>query len=144
MKKMLEGLSVGLLPLDEKFRRFEISEVGETPLENAHIKSTEYYRIIKKPLFSCDSGLYIEGLQEDEQAGLNVRRINGKELSDQEMLEYYSGLVDELGGKVLAKYKNAIYLIVDDQHHYYHDGDDISEYFFLVSKPHNKTISGFP
>jgi 8-oxo-dGTP diphosphatase len=59
MKRMLEGLNIKLLPLDEKFKRFEISEEGETPLESARIKAIEYYRIPKKPVFSCDSGLYI-------------------------------------------------------------------------------------
>lgn len=50
-KIMLEGLRVELLPLNEKFRRFEISEEGETPLENARIKSTEYYRILRNQCF---------------------------------------------------------------------------------------------
>ncbi|TYB83441.1 MAG: hypothetical protein FXF54_13620 [Kosmotoga sp.] len=144
MKRMLEGLNIKLLPLDEKFKRFEILEEGNSPLENARIKATEYYKILKKPVFSCDSGLYIDGLQEDRQPGLNIRRVDGNELTDEEMLDYYSNLVDELGGKVLARYKNAIYLIVDEEHHYYHDKEDISVYFFLVNKPHHKTVTGFP
>ena len=48
--------------------------------------------------------LLIEELPEEKQPGTHVRRVNGKELSDEEMIEYYTGLVKEYGGKLTAKW----------------------------------------
>ena len=42
---------------------------GRTPLENARQKAEFYYSIFKMPVFSCDSGMYIEGLPEEEARG---------------------------------------------------------------------------
>ena len=53
-----------------------INENGKTPLENAEIKAKAYYEAFQMPVFSCDSGLYFDELQEEEQPGLHVRRIN--------------------------------------------------------------------
>lgn len=85
------------------------------PLENARIKALAYYKAAKMPVFSCDSGLYIEGLSEEEQPGVHVRRVNGKILNDEEMIDYYSKLSVKLGGK-----------------------------FIIASKPHLKKHIGFP
>ena len=62
-----------------------INEDGKNPLENAEIKARTYFEAFQIPVFSCDSGLYFDELQEDEQSGLHVRRINGKELTDDEI-----------------------------------------------------------
>ena len=51
-----------------------------------------------------DNNLFIEELPEEKQPGTHVRRINGKELTDDEMIEYYSNLVNEYGGKLTAKW----------------------------------------
>lgn len=61
------------------------------------------------------------------------------------MVDYYSSLVQQLGGRVTARYRNAICLAVNEQERYEYMGDDIaSENFMLVSKPHPKCQSGFP
>ena len=39
------------------------------PLENARQKALAYYRICGQPVFSQDSGLYIEGLPKERQPG---------------------------------------------------------------------------
>ena len=70
------------------------------------------------PVFSCDSGLYFDELKEEEQPGIHVRRINGKELTDDEMIQYYSSLAKQNGGKITGRYRNAIYFIIDENHHY--------------------------
>lgn len=51
-----------------------------------------------------DNNLYIEELPEEKQPGTHVRRVNGKELNDDEMIEYYCNLVKEYGGKLKAKW----------------------------------------
>lgn len=122
-----------------------IDETGNNPLENARIKAQAYYHTLRTPVFSCDSGLYIEGLDDHEQPGVHIRRVNGRELSDEEMLEYYSQLAVRFGGKVKARYKNAICLVVNDQTVYEYHGEDLaSEEFFISATPHHQRVKGFP
>ena len=94
------------------------------------------------PVFSCDSGLYFDELTEDEQPGIHVRRINGKVLSDDEMIQFYASLATQHGGKITGRYRNAIYFIVDEDHHY--SSMDMSidtEPFFLTDKDYLVTRS---
>lgn len=102
-----------------------------------------------KPLkclfFSCDSGLYFDELEEKEQPGIFVRRINGKELSDDEMIQYYAALAERYGGKITGQYINAIYFILDENHVYSSMDKSIStEPFIVTTKPHSKQVEGFP
>lgn len=146
MREMLAGLDVEIIGLnDVNMHIGYIDENGNDPLANARVKALAYYKAIKMPVFSCDSGLFVEGLSSEEQPGVHVRRVNGKVLNDEEMIDYYSRLASRFGGKVKVKYKNAICLILDEKKVYEYDGDDIcSESFLLTSKAHNKRIEGFP
>lgn len=121
-------------------------EDGKTPLENAKKKALAYYQILEIPLFSCDSGLYIENIPEDEQPGVHVRTVHGKCLSDEEMQEYYIGLAKKYGD-LKARYRNAICLIADGTHIYSSMEESMaSEPFLITSKPHKDGIlkKGFP
>ncbi|WP_283591819.1 non-canonical purine NTP pyrophosphatase [Clostridium butanoliproducens] len=146
MKNVLEGLDIeviGLKDVDLKFD--EIDERGNEPLENARIKALAYYRVYRRPVFSCDSGLYIEGLSKENQPGVHVRRVNGKSLNDEEMIDYYSFLAKKLGGQAKARYKNGICLVIDDKNIFEYDGEDIGTGSFIISsKPHKKRNEGFP
>ncbi|MBS5822838.1 MAG: hypothetical protein KID00_03090 [Clostridium argentinense] len=146
MKNVLEGLDIeviGLKDVDLKFD--EIDESGNEPLENARIKALAYYRVYRRPVFSCDSGLYIEGLSKENQPGVHVRRVNGKSLNDEEMIDYYSFLAKKLGGQAKARYKNVICLVIDDKNIFEYDGEDIGTGSFIISsKPHKKRNEGFP
>ena len=146
MKEMLQGLDVEIVGLNEiKIEAEEIDESGNDPLENARIKALAYYKLVKMPVFSCDSGLYIEGIEEERQPGVHVRRVNGNQLKDEEMIEYYSNIANELGGRVKAKYKNAICFIQDDGRIFESMGDELgSEEFILTSVPHGNRNKGFP
>lgn len=93
-----------------------ITEAGKTPLENSEIKAKAYYAAFHMPVFSCDSGLYFEELPDDEQPGLFVRRVNGKELTDDEMIEYYASLAARHGGKLTGRYWNAVCFVYDESH----------------------------
>ena len=57
--------------------------------------------------------LYLEGVPEDKQPGMYVRRVNGKRLNDEEMLEHYTGLVKEYGvdGKITCRWVYGMALI---------------------------------
>lgn len=146
MKKSVESLGIELIGLDDVESELpSINENGKTPLENAEIKARAYFETFHMPVFSCDSGLYFDELEKEEQPGLHVRRINGKELTDDEMLHYYAALAEDHGGKITGRYRNAIYFILDENHHY--SSMDISiatEPFILVSQPHSKRVEGFP
>lgn len=147
MKNAVESLDIELIGLDDIDSELpSIVENGKTPLENAKIKAKAYYEAFRMPVFSCDSGLYFDELQENEQPGLHVRRVNGKELTDDEMIEYYGALAEQHGGKITGRYRNAIYFILDENYHY--SSMDISiatEPFILVPKPHSKQrVEGFP
>ena len=123
----------------------EIDETGSNPLENATLKAKAYFNTLKIPVFSCDSGLYFEELEDSKQPGTHVRRVNGKELSDREMIEYYGNLAASYGGRLTAKYKNAICLVLSEDKIFSRMDSSLEiEPFYLVSKPHQKIVPGFP
>ena len=147
MKNAIESLDIELIGLGDMASELpSIIENGKTPLENAEIKAKAYYEAFHIPVFSCDTGLYFDELQENEQPGLHVRRVNGKELTDDEMIEYYGSLAEQYGGKITGRYRNAIYFILDENHHYSSmDMSIATEPFILVPKPHSKQrVEGFP
>jgi len=147
MKNAIESLNIELIGLGDIDGELpDVIENGKTPLENAEIKARAYYDAFHIPVCSCDSGLYFDEVKEDEQPGLHVRRVNGKELTDDEMIEYYGALAERHGGEITGRYRNAIYFILDENHHY--SSMDLSiatEPFILVPKPHSKQrVEGFP
>ena len=146
MQKSIEGLDIELIGLrDVKGELPQINENGKTPLENAEIKARAYFEAFHLPVFSCDSGLYFDELTEEEQPGIHVRRVSGKELTDEEMTEYYVSLAAKHGGRITGRYRNAIYFILDENHHYSSmDMSIATEPFILVTKPHTKRVPGFP
>ncbi|CAK7026331.1 non-canonical purine NTP pyrophosphatase [Tissierella sp.] len=146
MRKTLKELDIEVIGLNSiAIKNDYIAETGNNPLENARIKALEYYRKIKMPVFSCDSGLYIKGIREEQQPGVYVRRVNGKELTDEEMIEYYGEIARENGGQVFARYENAICLVLDEEHIYEYQGNEISsDEFIIVDKPHPRRNQGFP
>lgn len=146
MIKMLDGLNfsiTGLEALDMKLK--EAEETGEDPLSNATQKAMSYFEQIKQPVFSCDSGLYFQGVDKKDQPGILIKRIHGNNLSYKEMLSYYGNLATRYGGKLIAYYRNSICLIMNENNIYKYCGEDIySEKFYIVDKPHKKYREGFP
>lgn len=145
MKRRLKELQLDITGLNEFSRELPpVPEEGATPLENAVQKAVSYYRIFHMPVFSCDSGLYLEGVSESDQPGVHVRTINGTYLSDEEMQNYYIGLVEKYGD-LKAYYQNAICLVMDEAHIYKSMDTSLrSEVFLLTSKPYPVMKKGFP
>ncbi len=145
MKKTLEGLDLELVGIQETGILLpKAEETGSTPLENARIKARSYYKVLKCPVFSCDTGLYFLNLPEEWQPGVRVRRISGKYMTDQEMIEYYSGLVKK-SGRLVAQYRNSICFIYDENHIFEKEGQEISyKPFILTDVPHVKRVKGYP
>jgi len=146
MKDHISHLGIEILSLnDVSAPDLDIDESGTHPLENARIKALAYYNALKTPVFSCDSGLYIDGLSPERQPGVHVRRINGRRLNDEEMTAHYAALAREFGGSVTAQYQHSICLILADGTIHEHAGKDIaSEPFLIVDTPHPKRSEGFP
>ena len=145
MKRRVRTLEVEILSLaDVGAPEPDIDESGESPLENARIKAHAYYSMLGMPVFSCDSGLYIEGLDSARQPGAFIRG-RGNRMDDSVTTKYYSSLAAELGGSMAARYHNAICLVLDNNHVYEYSGDGIaSDRFLIVDKPHAKRNEGFP
>lgn len=149
MKSRLEKIGIELIGLHELRAEGksipEVLENGNTPLENAKLKALAYYEAFRIPVFSCDSGLYFDHVPDEDQPGVHVRNVNGKCLSDQEMMEYYAGLVRKYGNLV-AQYRNAICFVMDEKHIYEAmEPSMYSEKFILTDKPYSKIREkGFP
>lgn len=149
MRNRLAQLDIEVIGLNDLTAegRFvpKVTEDGSTPLENARLKAMAYYQAFQIPVFSCDSGLYFDNIPDEIQPGIYVRNVNGKCLSDDEMIDYYSGLV-KVYGNLVARYRNAICFVMDDTHIYEAmEASMESEKFILTDKPHS-TIrkEGFP
>lgn len=146
MRKTVEELGIELVGLwDMEHPVPAAEETGKNPLENARMKAKAYYQAFSMPVFSCDSGLYFDGLKEELQPGTHIRRIGGKELSDEEMIAYYAELAKNNGGKLTGWYRNAICFMVNEETVFESMAESLAtEPFMLVEKPHKKRVAGFP
>lgn len=146
MQHRLRDLNIEILGLrDMEEKAPDVPEDGNTLLENARQKALAYYDFYGMPVFSCDSGLYFEGLPENLQPGIHVRTVGGKYLTDEEMLAYYGGLAEKYGD-LRARYRNAICLVTDREHVYETMDDTLaSEVFLITSVPYSGVRhKGFP
>lgn len=92
--------------------KINVVEDGLTAEENSIKKAKAYYEATKLPTIAEDSGLFIEKFSKEDQPGLFVRRVNGKEdLSDEEILQYYINKLNEYGGESLANYQTSVCLV---------------------------------
>jgi len=103
-KERLEQKGIKLMTINDLDFKLEIDENGKNAIENANIKAKLYYEKMKIPTIGMDNCLYIEELPEEKQPGTHVRRVNGKELTGEEMIEHYTHLAKEYGGKLTAKW----------------------------------------
>ena len=77
----------------------------------------------------------------DKQPGTYVRRINGKELTDEEMIEHYSKIAHENGGKISASWVYGMVI--------YSKGNKKTftwkkDKFYIVDVPTSKRNPGYP
>ena len=146
MQKIARDLNIEIYGLDEVSVPLpSVVEDGNNPLENAIKKAEAYFEALKTPLFSCDSGLYFDGIDSSLQPGLNIRRVNGSVLSDEEMIQYYSKLSKDYGGRLVGRYKNAICLILSDGRKITSFDESLwTEPFILSAIPHPHRVPGFP
>lgn len=91
-----------------------------------------------------DDSLFLESVPNDIQPGLFVRRVNGKTLNDDEMLEHYTNLVKQYGkdGKLYCKWLYGL-AVIDangNEHTYTWEKNN----FYMVEKASDKRNPGYP
>lgn len=116
VKRFKEGLAkvgIEVLSLKDLNIDLEVEENGNCAIENALSKARTIYAKTHMPTIGMDDTLYLENVKEEKQPGLYVRRINGKTLNDDEMLDYYTSLVRDYGtnGRLNAKWIYGIAVI---------------------------------
>lgn len=146
-KRFSEGLlkkEIEVLSLKDIGIELQTEESGINAIENALIKARAGYRKTHMPTIGMDDTLYLENVKEDKQPGLYVRRINGKTLNDDEMLEHYINLVKEYGvdGKLNAKWIYGLAVINEkgEENTYTWFKDN----FYMVDTKSNKIKPGYP
>ena len=115
MRYRLTGYDVELVTPKETGVYVDVDETGTTPIENARLKARAYYDLGGLPTLAGDSGLYIDGIPEDQQPGLHVRRVKGKTLSDTEIVEHYRSLAAAYGGRLRSRYVTGLVLLFEDR-----------------------------
>ena len=121
----------------------EVEENGKTAIENAEIKAKAYYDATKMTTMAMDDTMYIDNIPEDKQPGVFVRRVNGKRLNDEEMIEYYTNLVKTYGkdGKLNTKWILGMAIIKDGKISTY---TDVTSEYYLVDTPAKDMKEGYP
>ena len=114
MRRRLENIPIEIITPKELGIKVNVIEDGKTTVENAIKKAQAYYEETKIPTIAGDSGLFIDGIPSDKQPGLFVRRVNGKVLSDDEMIEYYTKLIGSIGGESTGYYVTGLALITEE------------------------------
>ncbi len=145
-KRFTKGLlanDIKVLTLEDVNINIEVEENGTTAIENALIKARAYAKETNLPVFAMDDTLYLENVPEDKQPGMYVRRVNGKRLTDEEMIEYYSNLAKEYGtnGLITGRWIYGMALI-SNGHEYTYTWS--KENFYITSTPTNIINPGYP
>ena len=137
----LKEKGIEILTINDIETKLNVEENGKDAIENAYIKAKTYYDATKIITIGMDNNLFIEEFPPEKQPGTYVRRVNGKELTDEEMIEYYSNLVKEYGGKVTTKWVYGLVI---------YDGKEPKTYtwskdhFYFVDKPSPRRTPGYP
>ena len=145
-KRFKNGLlknNIEIITINDIDKKIDVEENGKNSIENALIKARAYAKISDIPVFAMDDNLYIEKIPEDKQPGMYVRRVNGKRLTDEEMIEYYSDLAHTYGerGKLTCRWIYGIAVINNGIESTYTWS---KEDFYIVDKPTNKINPGYP
>lgn len=142
-KNGLLNLGIEIISIKDIDKKVDVEENGKDAIENALIKARAYKDILDIPVMAMDDNLYIDNIPDDKQPGMYVRRVNGKRLSDDEMIKYYSNLANKYGdcGKLTCRWFYGIALINNESEKTYTWS---KEDFYIVDKPSNKIRSGYP
>ena len=142
-KKDLLKNGIEVITLNDISINVDVEENGNSAIENALIKARAYHKETGMITIAMDDNLYLENVPLDKQPGMYVRRVNGKRLTDEEMIKHYTNLVKKYGenGKLTAKWIYGMALIKDGKEFTYtwEKGD-----FYLIDSPSDKIKEGYP
>ena len=138
---ILDELEIEWITINDLEKDINVEENGNTPNENAIIKAKAYYEAFKMPVLADDSGLILDKLPQEKQPGVYVRRHNGKELSDEEIIALYSDEIEKVGGETTGGFLIAITIIKEDGKIY---SNEIMHKRLFVSKPCKERTPGYP
>ena len=140
-KSIFDELGIQTCNLGDLNISLDVKEDGKNELENAVIKAKAYHKLTNMPVMSCDSGLFINKFALKDQPKEFVRRYNGKELSDREILDIYIQKLENVGGKSKGHFVTA-FAIIDE------NGKLFTKLFkpkhLFVAKPSSVLIPGVP
>ena len=141
-EKLYEN-GIKIITINDIDKEIEVVENGNSAIENALIKARAYSKYVDIPVIAMDDNLYLENVPKEKQPGMYVRRVNGKRLSDEEMIEYYSKIVKDYGidGKLTCRWIYGMATICDGKESTYTWS---KEDFYLVDRPSNKINPGYP
>jgi len=116
-KYYLNELGLTIVSYADIKKKVEVIEDGKTPEENALKKAKAGHDATGMTTFGVDYWFFIEGIPDEIQPGPYVRRIftgkkgARKEATDEEMLDYYTKLIADLGGKTKGLWRSAIAMV---------------------------------
>ena len=139
--EILKSLGIDYCTLSDIGLDIKVNENGNNTTDNAIIKAKAYYEKVKMPVLTDDSGLIIDKLPKEKQPGVFVRRHNGIELSDEQILEMYSKEIERVGGESTGAFVISIAII--DKNGNIHTKETKHRRLF-VSKPDSNRIPGYP
>ena len=146
-KRFSNGLAkhdIEVISLKDLDLKLDVDESGNNAIENALKKARACFEKTKMPTIGMDDTLYLENVPADKQPGLFVRRVNGKTLNDEEMIEHYLNLVKEYGidGKLNSKWIYGLAVINEngEESTYTWHKDD----FYMVDTKSSVINPGYP
>lgn len=140
----LDPLGVKVMGIGEFGKFPDLEEDGKTPQENSRKKAIYYSAQIGKPVLSMDIALYFDGINDEEQPGLNVRRIPeflGRP-TDKELIQYYSKLIKKYGREITGHWEFAMCISSPDGK--VKEATAFSRDRYFTSKISPKRIPGYP
>lgn len=141
--KGLEKHDIEVITLKDIGTEVDVEENGKDAIENALIKARAYSDIVDIPVFAMDDNLYLENVPEESQPGMYVRRVSGKRLNDDEMIEHYISLVKKYGtdGKLTCRWVYGMAVINNGVENTYTWS---KEDFYMVDKVSDTVNPGYP
>lgn len=117
----LKECGIRILTPEDLNLRCQVDESGRNPVENALLKAGAYNRLSGMPAIALDDGLFLEGVPDSLQPGTHVRRVDGKRLSDAEMIAHYMGLVNQYGqdGMLKGYFLKGVAIVDGDERYRY-------------------------
>ncbi|MBQ4633903.1 MAG: hypothetical protein IJB71_00975 [Bacilli bacterium] len=147
VKRFSKGLlknNIELLSLKDLNIDLDVLENGASAIDNALIKARACFEQTKLPSIGMDDTLYLENVPTTKQPGLFVRRVNGKTLNDEEMIEHYINLVKEYGheGKLNCKWVYGLAVIDEFGKESTYTWEKAN--FYMVEERSSKINPGYP